>query len=119
MDKDKKIKSEVNKLRRKYSHLSDEKKAIAWKLIDEIAFMGETILQLKETVNREGAVITSVNGNGFETMQEHPAQKSYNTTIKNYQSCIKQLVELLPDAKTDAADKAGEALKAFIAAGKK
>ena len=37
-------------------------------------------------------------GNGFETYSEHPAQKSYNTMIRNYNATLKQLADLAPES---------------------
>ena len=114
-----KIKTEVSKLKKKFVYLSEEKQVLANRLIDEVAYMGVTIEELQEMVNTDGPVLTMINGNGFVTRIEHPAQKSYNTTIKNYLSSIKQLNELLPDSKTEGVEKAGNTLKAFIDKGKK
>ena len=66
----------------------------------------------------EKAIITAKNGNGFETVQENPAQKRYNTMITRYCSTIKQLQDLLPNSREDNINKAGEALAAFVTKGK-
>ena len=60
--------------------------------------MAGTLTELKNIVDEQGAVITTTNGNGFEVMTENPAQKSYNTMIKNYTAAIKQLTGFLPEA---------------------
>lgn len=45
---------------------------------------------------------TFTNGNGFEVVQEHPASKTYNTMIRNYNGIIKTLIEHIPeDAEED------------------
>lgn len=71
-------------------------------LIDEAMFCGETLTKLKEKVNADG-VVTEMSQGNYSIERENPALKSYNTTIKNYQALVKQIVELLPNAnaKTD------------------
>jgi len=92
------------KLANFYKSLPDDRKAYAKRMVDQLEFMESTLDRLKETIEQEGPTITAVNGNGFETRQEHPAQKSYNTMIKNYNSTIRILVGLLPELKKDEAD---------------
>ena len=116
--KDKKIISEIEKLNKIFANMSDDKKALCAKLIQNAAFMAVTLEELQEKINTDGAVMSFVNGNGFETIQEHPAQKSYNTMINRYSAVIRQLSDLLPDSKQDVVMNAGEALAAFVAKGK-
>ena len=87
-----------------YKDLPEEKRTYAEKLVDEMIFMGQTLSRLRTTIRKEGAVGTIVNGNGFEVTQEHPAQKSYNTMIKNYTSTVKILNDMLPEGIGDVGD---------------
>lgn len=80
-----------------YSSLDKDKLVFAEKLIDQLLFMQETLDQLQKKIKEEGAVIESINGNGFNTYNENPAQKSYNSMIKNYNATIKQLLDLIPE----------------------
>lgn len=115
---EKRIKAEKKKLSSIFVDIPENKKRLAEKLIENAAFMAVTLEDLQEVIKDEGPISTFVNGNGFETVQEHPAQKSYNTMINRYSSVIKQLHELLPDSKQDAVNNAGEALAMFVAKGK-
>lgn len=56
--------------------------------------MAVTLQELQDRINLDGAVIDYINGNGFNTINEHPAQKSYNTLINRYTTVIKQLTDL-------------------------
>ncbi len=89
----------MSKLTEFYKDLPEEKRVFAKKLIDQLTWMEKTLRKLKKTVDENGATFTATNGNGFEIVQEHPAQKSYNTMIKNYNATLKQLIELLPEEK--------------------
>lgn len=97
MKKNSAYKKELKKIKQLFEKIPENKKELCEKLIENAAYMSATLDELKEIVNEEGAIITTTNGNGFETTTEHPAQKSYNTTLKNYTSVIKQLAEMLPE----------------------
>ena len=116
--KDTRIKEEIERLNKIFENISENKKTLCSKLIQNAAFMAVTLEDLQETVMKEGAIKEFTNGNGFEIVQEHPAQKSYNTMINRYASVIRQLQELLPDKKEDTVINAGESLAAFVAKGK-
>lgn len=118
MSKEERINEEIKKLNKIFKDISKDKKALCEKLIQNAGFMAVTLEDLQEKIKKDGAVITSTNGNGFDILQEHPAQKSYNTTINRYSSVIRQLQDLLPDTKHEAISNAGEALAAFVAKGK-
>lgn len=96
-EKDKLIKKEMSKYKKIFKNISEDKKPFAEKLYSRAAFMAITLDELQEEVKRDGAVIETTNGNGFKVKAEHPAQKSYNTMIKNYNATIKSLIDMLPD----------------------
>lgn len=117
-DREKQIKSEVYKLKKIFKDLPDDRKKLAENLIQNAAFMAITLRDLQADIGYRGPVITQVNGNGFETTMENPSQKSYSTLINRYATVIKQLADMLPDAKEDAIHRAGADLTAFIKKGK-
>lgn len=100
-EKDKKIRKEFNKYKKKFGNLEKDKKEFVEDLCQQAAFMKMTLLELQEDINVKGAVVTATNGNGFEVTSENPSQKSYNTMIKNYNATLKTLVELLPELEED------------------
>lgn len=102
LQKDKQIDKEIEKLKTIFSELceddetSDKKIKLIYDLCEQAAFMKITLGELQKCINKNGAVTTAINGNGFEVTTENPAQKSYNTMIKNYNSVLKTLIDLLP-----------------------
>lgn len=100
LEKDKLISNEVKRIKKILKDVDKDKLSLNEKLIQNAAFMSATLLELQEKIKTEGAVIKSINGNGFEVMGEHPAQKSYNTMINRFASTMKQLTGLLPDGET-------------------
>lgn len=88
--------SDIEQLKQIYSNIDGNKRIYAEKMLDQLQFMSETLADLQRQVREDGAVTTLKNGNGFNITQEHPAQRSYNQMLKNYNSTIKALVDLLP-----------------------
>ena len=88
--------SDIEQLKNAYANMDKNRRVYAEKMIDQLRFMDETLTDLQRQVREDGPIATFVNGNGFEITQEHPAQKSYNTMIKNYNSTIKILADMLP-----------------------
>lgn len=118
METDDAIKKEKRRLTALFKGVPEGKQKLTAGLIEEAAFMAVTLERLRAAVNEDGPIVYGQNGNGFEIKQEHPAQKSYNVMISRYTSVIKALADLLPGSKEDSVRKAGEALAAFVAAGK-
>lgn len=102
MSKDKQIDNEVRRIKDILKDIDSDRMNINEKLIQNVAFMSVTLLELQEKVKKEGAVIKSTNGNGFEVLNEHPAQKSYNTMINRFTSAMKQLTDLLPKGEVNS-----------------
>lgn len=100
-EKEKKIRKEFNKYKKKFGNMEKDKKEFVEDLCQQAAFMKITLLELQEDINARGTVVTGLNGNGFEVTSENPSQKSYNTMIKNYNATVKTLVEFLPGLEED------------------
>lgn len=95
--KEEKIASELRKFKGFCRSLGRDRKNIATKLCQKAAFMEVTLEELQDRINKEGAIVEEKNGNGFVVKQENPAQKSYNTMIKNYNAIIKTLADMMPE----------------------
>ena len=75
--------------------LENDKKVMCTSLLNEIIFMKSTLDDLKKQVEENGVVTKMCQGK-YDIDRANPALNQYNTLIKNYSSCIKQLNELLP-----------------------
>lgn len=99
IQKNKAIKKELNRLKKLFKDLPENKKKISEKLIDNAAFMSVSLEELKKDIILYGVKETYVNGKDQYGFKESIESKTYNTTIKNYMAIIKQLNEMLPEDK--------------------
>ena len=111
----KKTTVDIKSLRAVFESINDNKSKLALSLLDKADFMNTTLLELEQKVKDDGVVTEMVQGS-YVIERENPALRSYNTTIKNYASVIKQIVDLLPES---ANKQVGEDLLKFIESGKK
>lgn len=80
--------------------LKPNRQALAKSLYKEIDFMQDTLDNLKAEVVKNG-VITKMEQGSYTIDRANPSLQQYNTLIKNYANCIKQLQEILKDANND------------------
>lgn len=111
----KKTTADIKSLRIVFENTNDNKSKMALSLLDKAEFLNKTLLDLEKKIEEDGVVTIMIQGS-YSIERENPALKSYNTTVKNYSSVIKQIVDLLPES---ANKQAGEDLLKFIASGKK
>lgn len=86
---------EVEKWNKVFAEISDEKKEVAQRLIEEAAFMKITLDILKVRIQLDGPTYDFKQGKQ-EMIVENPAQKSYNTMINRYTTLCNSLFNLLP-----------------------
>jgi hypothetical protein len=84
-------------LKKLLKQIPADRQAIAQSLYNELEFMQKTLVQLKETIERDGPTAMFKQG-VQEFLREHPALKGYNTTVQRYSHLYKQLTDLLPPA---------------------
>lgn len=115
--KEKRMSAEQGRLRKIFKDIPQDKMAVVDGLICQAARLRILLDDMWQDIKDKGDVeefTQSPNTPPYERLR--PVANLYNTRDKNYQTIIKQLVDLLPDdSKADPA----EDLKAFLAAGKK
>lgn len=99
IEKNKIIKKEVNRLKKLFKDLEENKKKLAKSLIENAAFMSITLEDLKKDIVKYGVKETYVNGRDQYGFKESIESKTYNTMIKNYMNIIKQLNDMMPEQK--------------------
>ena len=114
MPKEKPTKTELEIFESLYESIDEKKKPLAEKLYRQAIFMENTLIKLQNDVEENGAILSTVNGNGFEIIMENPAQKSYNTMINRYTALMAKLIDMLPEE-----SKTNDELIDFIGGGKR
>ena len=86
---------DLKSLEKTFIDMGTDKAKLGLSLIEEANFLGQLLVDLKKKVNEEG-VVTEMCQGSYSINRENPALRSYNISIKNYQSLVKQITELLP-----------------------
>lgn len=96
IDKEELIKAEKRKLSGIYTRLDKKTKKAVNSLIDEAAFMGASLYELRQIINEKGYTEEYQNGATQKGVKKCSEVEIYNTMIKNYMATIKQLTDLIP-----------------------
>lgn len=98
LEKTKRIKKEVARLKRLFKEIDENKKKLVFTTIDDVAFMTITMQDLREQIIRDGTTCTYKNGaNQYGTKQSPDAQLYLQLSQKQTQA-MKILVDCLPKA---------------------
>lgn len=107
MQNDEKIKklslNDIKKIEKIFSDLDNEVGSLGLALVEELKFSLQTLKKLKYNIKQDGVVVEMQQGDYF-IKRANPALQSYNTLIKNYQSLVKAIIEMLPEEPTDCDD---------------
>ena len=87
--------ADIKDLRKVFEKTNDNRSKLALSLLDKAEFMEDTLEELQIKVKLDGVVTEMCQGD-YTIERENPALKSYNTTIKNYSSVVKQINDMLP-----------------------
>lgn len=90
------IAAEKRKLNGIYKKLDEKTKKATESLVNEAAFMGESLYELRTIIAEKGYTEEYQNGANQKGVKKSAEIEIYNTMIKNYMAVIKQLTELLP-----------------------
>lgn len=101
MDKIKAI--NFKSLKKIFNKMSNEKGMLGLALIKELEFMKKTLTKLKKELSDKG-VVTEMSQGKYSIERANPALTQYNSMIKNYQSTVKQINDLLPKDSMDSYD---------------
>lgn len=96
LEKTKRIKKEVARLKRLFKGIDENKKKLVFTTIDDVAFMTITMQDLREKIVRDGTTCEYKNGaNQYGTKQSPDAQLYLQLSQKQTQA-MKILVDCLP-----------------------
>lgn len=95
MKQDELISKEIARYNHIFQFLQEDKKQVAQRLIERVAFMTVTLQILEDAIKTKGPVYLFKQGSQ-QMIVENPAQKSYNAMINRYTSAYEKLFNLLP-----------------------
>ena len=95
LEKEKKIKHEINRLKKIFKDFEKDKAKILEGLINEAAFMKITLEETRQDLLQNG--LTELFEQGEQSFnRERPEVKIYTTFTQRYSVVMKQLIDLLP-----------------------
>lgn len=94
MTKDEIIKKEKAKFSAICKNIEPEKKKALETLVGEAAFMGASLFQLREIIDKKGYTEEYQNGANQKGVKKRSEVEIYNVMIKNYTAAIKQIMEI-------------------------
>jgi len=107
-----KIKKSIhNKLKNIFKDIEKSKYKVVEDLIEQVSFMGAELKDLSEIIKRDGSIEEYQNGKWQKGIKLSAATQAHSTIIKNYNTSLKQLTELLKTDDKDTDDGFDEFLK--------
>ena len=91
----KKNSCKLNKLKKVINTLDENQRTIGLALLERAVFMSGKLKELEDDINANGLTCMMPQGK-YEIERANPSFATYNAMIKNYNSTIKQINELLP-----------------------
>lgn len=104
------ISTDIERIKKVFEEIDEERKILAFELIEELTFMKQTLNDCKTLVDEHGTIELFTQG-AYSYNRETPAMKTYNSTIKNYNIVMKQLLDMLPKSEPKSSKDGDELLK--------
>lgn len=104
----KKIKEiDLKAVRDALEKMDNDKTTLGLSLLEEAEFMKATLNRLKVKIEEEDVVVSMCQGK-YDIDRANPALSQYNMMIKNYQTCIKNLLDIIPADNSNDVDEFDE-----------
>lgn len=97
--KEQRINAEKRRLRSIFKELEENKRKLVTPLIEKAAFMSVELDALQEIIEQDGWTSEYKNGENQYGTKRSPEADTYIALSKNYAAVIKQLVDIVPEAK--------------------
>lgn len=96
LEKTKRIKKEVARLKRLFKEIDENKKKLVFTTIDDVAFMTITMQDLREKIVRDGTTCEYKNGANQYGIKQSPDAQLYLQLSQKQTQAMKILVDCLP-----------------------
>ena len=114
LEREKKIKQEINRIKKLYKDLNKDKIKVVEGLVTEASFMKLSLEELRDDLFKNGHTELYENGSQSCT-RERPESKIYATLIQRYSNVMKQLIDYMP---TEVKSEEKDELLEFLQRGK-
>lgn len=91
----KEVKIDLKSLKNTFDEMDSDKGRLGLSLLAEAEFMKATLDELKKNIKEKG-VVTKMCQGSYDIERANPALNQYNALVKNYNSTIKQIADILP-----------------------
>lgn len=112
--KERVLKAEKRKLKGICTKLDEKVKKAVESLIDEAAFMAASLYELRVIIDEKGYTEEYQNGANQKGVKKCSEVEIYNTMVKNYQSVVKQLTDLIPKEQTKTVQSNDDGFDNFV-----
>ena len=96
VDKQKRIKKEIGRLRKLFKEIDENKKKLVDSTIADVAFMTVTMQDLREKIVRDGTTVEYKNGENQWGVKQSPDVQMYLQMSQKQTQAMKILVDCLP-----------------------
>ncbi len=115
LEKQKRIKKEVSRLRKLFKEIDENKKKLVMTLIDDVAFLTITMQDLRESIIREGTTVEYKNGENQYGTKQSPDAQLYLAMSQKQAQAMKILLDCMP--KNDKPSSQEDELAKFLRGG--
>ena len=95
VEKQKRIKKEISRLRKLFKEIDENKKKLVMALVDDVAFLTVTMQDLRESIIREGTTVEYKNGENQYGTKQSPDAQLYLAMSQNQAQAMKILLDCM------------------------
>ena len=117
-EREKLNKQAIKKLTSIFKDLDKNKFSVIKSLIESVAFMSVQLKELEGVIKRDGAIEEYRNGRFQSGLKKSVAVEVYNSLIKNYSTCLKQLIDVLKSDFDETNENIGDKFDEFLSMGR-
>ena len=96
LEKQKRIKKEINRLKKLFRDIDENKKKLVQTTIEDVAFLTVTMQDLRENIVREGTTVTYKNGEDQYGTKQSPDAQLYLQMSQKQTQAMKILIDCMP-----------------------
>ena len=96
IEKQKRIKKEVNRLRKTFKEIDENKKKLVQTTIEDVAFLTVTMQDLRENIIRDGTTVEYKNGENQYGTKQSPDAQMYLAMSQKQTQAMKILLDCMP-----------------------